>query len=149
MTLRRKGFRLLGDVDYDAVAPKCSFITPVPVVWSNDQSCTHDEYDESNRIVLNRLKDITTSQSYSSADVRNGFMVPLMENFIRSRRARIRKSSLFARIGGCDVGCHWCDVKESWNPDTHPPTPISTLSPMPRSIAILLLLRVVNRLHGT
>lgn len=27
---KRSGFRLLGDVDYDAVAPKCSFITPVP-----------------------------------------------------------------------------------------------------------------------
>ncbi len=31
------------------------------------------------------------------------------------------------RIGGCDVGCHWCDVKESWNPDTHPPTPIESI----------------------
>ena len=27
---KKNGFRLLGDVDYDAVAPKCSFITPVP-----------------------------------------------------------------------------------------------------------------------
>ena len=27
---KKSGFRLLGDVDYDAVAPKCSFITPVP-----------------------------------------------------------------------------------------------------------------------
>ncbi len=28
--------------------------------------------------------------------------------------------SFFIRIGGCDVGCHWCDVKESWNPELHP-----------------------------
>ena len=34
------------------------------------------------------------------------------------------KAAYFIRIGGCDVGCHWCDVKESWNPDTHPPTGI-------------------------
>ncbi|MGB5237072.1 MAG: 7-carboxy-7-deazaguanine synthase QueE, partial [Flavobacteriaceae bacterium] len=27
-------------------------------------------------------------------------------------------------IGGCDVGCHWCDVKESWNAELHPPTEI-------------------------
>jgi methylenetetrahydrofolate dehydrogenase (NADP+)/methenyltetrahydrofolate cyclohydrolase len=27
---KKSGFRLLGDVDYEAVAPKCSFITPVP-----------------------------------------------------------------------------------------------------------------------
>jgi 7-carboxy-7-deazaguanine synthase len=23
-------------------------------------------------------------------------------------------ASYFIRLGGCDVGCHWCDVKESW-----------------------------------
>ena len=32
------------------------------------------------------------------------------------------------RIGGCDVGCHWCDVKESWNADLHPPTAISDIA---------------------
>ena len=25
------------------------------------------------------------------------------------------------------MGCHWCDVKESWNPDLHPPTEISKI----------------------
>ena len=34
------------------------------------------------------------------------------------------KAAYFVRIGGCDVGCHWCDVKESWNPDLHPPTDV-------------------------
>lgn len=28
----------------------------------------------------------------------------------------------FIRVGGCDVGCHWCDVKESWNASLHPTT---------------------------
>ncbi|MBK5286088.1 MAG: 7-carboxy-7-deazaguanine synthase QueE [Bacteroidia bacterium] len=28
----------------------------------------------------------------------------------------------FLRLGGCDVGCVWCDVKESWNPGKHPVT---------------------------
>ena len=32
-------------------------------------------------------------------------------------------AAYFVRIGGCDVGCHWCDVKESWNAELHPPTP--------------------------
>jgi organic radical activating enzyme len=27
---------------------------------------------------------------------------------------------IFYTIGGCDVGCHWCDVKESWNAELHP-----------------------------
>ncbi|MCF6351183.1 MAG: 7-carboxy-7-deazaguanine synthase QueE [Flavobacteriaceae bacterium] len=31
-------------------------------------------------------------------------------------------ASYFIRIGGCDVGCHWCDVKESWNEKLHPVT---------------------------
>jgi organic radical activating enzyme len=30
------------------------------------------------------------------------------------------EAAYFIRVGGCDVGCHWCDVKESWNADTHP-----------------------------
>ena len=31
-------------------------------------------------------------------------------------------AAYFIRIGGCDVGCHWCDVKESWDAEKHPPT---------------------------
>lgn len=34
------------------------------------------------------------------------------------------KAAYFLRIGGCDVGCHWCDVKESWNADLHPLKPV-------------------------
>lgn len=30
------------------------------------------------------------------------------------------KAAYFIRLGGCDVGCHWCDVKESWDADRHP-----------------------------
>lgn len=30
------------------------------------------------------------------------------------------KAAYFIRLGGCDVGCVWCDVKESWAFDTHP-----------------------------
>ncbi len=30
------------------------------------------------------------------------------------------KAAYFVRLGGCDVGCVWCDVKESWDFDTHP-----------------------------
>lgn len=32
------------------------------------------------------------------------------------------EAAFFIRVGGCDVGCRWCDVKESWNPDLHPLT---------------------------
>ena len=30
------------------------------------------------------------------------------------------KAACFIRLGGCDVGCHWCDVKESWDIREHP-----------------------------
>lgn len=34
------------------------------------------------------------------------------------------KPAYFIRIGGCDVGCSWCDVKESWNAEIHPLVPV-------------------------
>lgn len=47
-----------------------------------------------------------------------------MEDFytIQGEGFHTGKAAYFLRIGGCDVGCHWCDVKESWNPDLHPLT---------------------------
>src|ERR1700704_6199532 len=30
------------------------------------------------------------------------------------------KACYFLRLGGCDVGCVWCDVKESWDASKHP-----------------------------
>ncbi len=59
--------------------------------------------------------------------VNKGVMLPLMEEFYTIQGEGFHKgtAAYFIRVGGCDVGCHWCDVKESWNADTHPPTPIS------------------------
>ena len=56
--------------------------------------------------------------------VAQGKMLPLMEAFytIQGEGFHSGKSAFFLRIGGCDVGCHWCDVKESWNSELHPPT---------------------------
>jgi organic radical activating enzyme len=36
-------------------------------------------------------------------------------------------AAYFIRVGGCDVGCHWCDVKASWDASTHPPTDIQNI----------------------
>jgi organic radical activating enzyme len=54
-----------------------------------------------------------------------GEMLPLMEEFytIQGEGFHTGTAAYFIRIGGCDVGCHWCDVKESWNAAIHPPTP--------------------------
>ena len=59
-------------------------------------------------------------------EVSLGKMLPLMEAFYTIQGEGFHKGSAayFIRIGGCDVGCHWCDVKESWDPKSHPPTDI-------------------------
>ena len=53
-----------------------------------------------------------------------GELLPLMEEFYTIQGEGFYKgtAAYFARIGGCDVGCHWCDVKESWLAELHPPT---------------------------
>ena len=56
--------------------------------------------------------------------VEKGEMLPLMEEFytIQGEGSHTGRAAYFIRVGGCDVGCHWCDVKESWNALLHPPT---------------------------
>jgi 7-carboxy-7-deazaguanine synthase len=53
-----------------------------------------------------------------------GKLLPLMEEFytIQGEGFNTGKAAYFIRIGGCDVGCHWCDVKESWDANIHPLT---------------------------
>ena len=59
-----------------------------------------------------------------------GKMLPLMEAFYTIQGEGYHKgaAAYFIRIGGCDVGCHWCDVKESWNAKLHPPTAIENIA---------------------
>lgn len=63
------------------------------------------------------------------AQVDKGLMLPLMEAFYTIQGEGFHKgtAAYFIRVGGCDVGCHWCDVKESWNADLHPPTAVDTI----------------------
>ena len=61
-----------------------------------------------------------TEQMSSLLD--EGKMLPIMEEFytIQGEGFHTGKAAYFIRIGGCDVGCHWCDVKESWDASIHP-----------------------------
>ncbi|MCX2720631.1 7-carboxy-7-deazaguanine synthase QueE [Lentiprolixibacter aurantiacus] len=63
------------------------------------------------------------------AEVDKGRMLPLMEAFYTIQGEGYHKgtAAYFIRVGGCDVGCHWCDVKESWDADVHPPTHIDEI----------------------
>jgi len=62
-------------------------------------------------------------------ELENGIILPLMEEFysIQGEGYYTGNSAYFLRIGGCDVGCHWCDVKESWDSKSHPPTKVSDM----------------------
>src|SRR5688572_24894990 len=59
----------------------------------------------------------------------NGTLLPLMEEFytIQGEGFNSGKAAYFIRIGGCDVGCHWCDVKESWDANIHPLTQVEKI----------------------
>jgi len=54
---------------------------------------------------------------------------PLMEHFytLQGEGYYAGQAAYFIRLGGCDVGCVWCDVKESWNADAHPKVGISDM----------------------
>lgn len=52
-----------------------------------------------------------------------------MESFytLQGEGAHQGKAAYFIRLGGCDVGCVWCDVKESWDADAHPQKSIDAI----------------------
>jgi organic radical activating enzyme len=56
-------------------------------------------------------------------------VLPLMEHFhtLQGEGRFTGQSAYFFRLGGCDVGCVWCDVKESWDMDAHPLTGVTQM----------------------
>ena len=54
---------------------------------------------------------------------------PIMEHFytLQGEGAYAGYAAYFIRLGGCDVGCVWCDVKESWDAAAHPQVTVATL----------------------
>jgi 7-carboxy-7-deazaguanine synthase len=52
----------------------------------------------------------------------NTYTLPVMEHFytLQGEGYHQGKAAYFIRLGGCDVGCVWCDVKESWDANKHP-----------------------------
>jgi organic radical activating enzyme len=54
---------------------------------------------------------------------------PVMERFltVQGEGAYTGAAAWFIRLGGCDVGCAWCDVKESWDVNAHPHVTSGTL----------------------
>lgn len=56
-------------------------------------------------------------------------VLPVMEAFytLQGEGYHNGKAAYFIRLGGCDVGCVWCDVKESWEADIHPKVAVTQI----------------------
>lgn len=65
----------------------------------------------------------------STETLLGGALLPLVEDFytIQGEGFHTGKPAYFIRLGGCDVGCKWCDAKYTWNPKLFPPTDIETV----------------------
>lgn len=59
----------------------------------------------------------------------NTDQLPLMEHFytLQGEGFHSGRAAYFLRLAGCDVGCVWCDVKESWDADAHSIVPINAM----------------------
>jgi 7-carboxy-7-deazaguanine synthase len=55
--------------------------------------------------------------------------LPIMEMFdtLQGEGFHTGKAAYFIRTAGCDVACHWCDVKASWDASTHPTLPFEKI----------------------
>ena len=83
-------------------------------------------------LVIDKLKMVYLrffKLTINMGKVDQGKALPLMEEFYTIQGEGFHKGSAayFIRIGGCDVGCHWCDVKESWDSQKHPTTPVDEI----------------------
>ena len=64
------------------------------------------------------------------ATIENGLELPIMEQFytIQGEGSNAGMAAYFIRTGGCDVGCVWCDVKDSWDADAHPKFSVESIA---------------------
>ncbi len=60
----------------------------------------------------------------------DGLYLPLAEEFysIQGEGCNTGRAAYFIRIGGCDIGCSWCDTKFAWNADMHPEADINMIA---------------------
>lgn len=69
--------------------------------------------------------------------------LPVMESFytLQGEGFHQGRAAYFIRLGGCDVGCFWCDVKDSWDASRHPllsvESIVSAASAFPGRLAVI------------
>lgn len=64
-----------------------------------------------------------------NAVIEEGYYLPIVEEFysIQGEGCNTGKAAYFIRIGGCDIGCSWCDTKYSWDASLHPMVGINSI----------------------
>jgi len=76
------------------------------------------------------VNDLSTKAAPTATGRDSGQALPLMEAFltIQGEGYHQGKGAWFIRLAGCDVGCVWCDVKESWEAGNYPEKPIAAMA---------------------
>jgi len=82
----------------------------------------------------------TPSSSSSASDGQNpgaAESLPVVETFhsLQGEGLHAGRSAFFVRLGGCSVGCSWCDTKHSWPAAAHPNRPLAELAEEARRAA--------------
>jgi 7-carboxy-7-deazaguanine synthase len=67
--------------------------------------------------------------------------LPVMEDFytIQGEGFYQGSAAYFIRLGGCDVGCVWCDVKDSWNVNAHPKVEVTAIAAKAKESNIVVI----------
>ncbi len=71
---------------------------------------------------MNSIIKVAESKAASSIKDSSDDLLPVMEAFytLQGEGTHSGRAAYFIRLAGCDVGCHWCDVKESWDAALYP-----------------------------
>ena len=86
--------------------------------------------------------NITSTTAEQQELLKEGKLLPIMEHFytIQGEGAYTGVATYFIRLGGCDVGCHWCDVKDSWDAEKHPLTLVEDIVEIATSQASIIVI---------
>lgn len=70
---------------------------------------------------MNKVEELVTADAGVAVGEQQA-VYPVMEHFytLQGEGVHTGRAAYFIRLGGCDVGCVWCDVKESWDGGRHP-----------------------------
>lgn len=76
-----------------------------------------------------KLSEDNKENKNNLKQLENGRLLPLVESFytVQGEGFNTGKAAYFIRLGGCDVGCSWCDSKEAWNQAKFPPVSIDKI----------------------